>query len=124
MYAILDGRTLYVYYTRRYMSSLRHILPKHTRLLQRLGEDIRLARLRRKFSAELVAERAGISRMTLYHIERGSPVVAIGAYLQVLFVLGLEQGLGELASDDVFGKKLQDLEIHTGKRAPRRKTSE
>jgi len=124
MYAILDITKHNVNHSRHYMSSLRHILPKQARILQNLGEDIRLARLRRKFSVELVAARAGISRMTLYSIERGSPVVAIGAYLQVLFVLGLEQSLGKVATDDVLGRKLQDLELHANKRAPRRTKSE
>lgn len=71
------------------------------------GENIKLARLRRKLSTEQVAERANI-RPTLWSIEKGSSTVAIGAYAQVLFVLGLGKDLVKLAGDDILGRKLQD----------------
>lgn len=96
------------------------ILPKNLKVLNVLGEHIQLARLRRKFSAEQVAERAGISRKTVYNIEQGIPTVAIGSYLQVLFVLGLEQDLSMVAATDPLGRKLQDAGIMTGKRAPKK----
>jgi len=89
-------------------------------VLKVLGEHIQLARLRRKFSAEQVAERAGISRNTVYNIEQGIPTVAIGSYLQVLFVLGLEQDLSMVAASDPLGRKLQDAGILISKRAPKR----
>lgn len=92
------------------------ILPKHRRLLEGLGGDIRLARLRRSLTAEQVAERAGISRLTLMRIEAGTPSVSIGAYLQVLVILGLEAGLGAAASNDELGRKLQDLGLAARKR--------
>ncbi len=95
------------------------ILPKNLKILKELGEQIQLARLRRKFSAEQIAERAGMSRKTVYNIEQGSPSVAIGNYLQVLFVLGLEKDLTMVASSDPLGRKLQDLGIVTGRRAPK-----
>lgn len=97
------------------------ILPKNLKILSVLGENIRLARLRRKLSSEQVAERAGIGRMTLYKIENGNPSVAMGSYLQVLFILGLEQDLGMLASNDPLGRKLQDAQLTTKQRAPRKK---
>jgi transcriptional regulator with XRE-family HTH domain len=96
------------------------ILPKNLKVLKVLGEQIQLARLRRKFSAEQVAERAGISRKTVYNIEQGIPSVAIGSYLQVLFVLGLEQDLSMVAASDPLGRKLQDAGILIRKRAPKR----
>ena len=96
------------------------MLPKNLRVLKVLGEHIQLARLRRKFSAEHVAERAGISRKTVYNIEQGIPTVAIGSYLQVLFVLGLEQDLSLVAASDPLGRKLQDAGILIRKRAPKR----
>ena len=65
------------------------IFPNGMKILNLLGEQIRLARLRRKLSTEQVAERAGISRSTLWLIEKGTPSVTMGAYFQVLFVLGL-----------------------------------
>ena len=97
------------------------LLPRLTKILEELGEDIKLARLRRKLSAEQVAERAGVSRSTLWQIEKGLPNVSMGYYAQVLFVLGLEKNLSTMVSDDVLGRKLQDAEILVKKRAPKKK---
>ncbi len=96
------------------------LLPKMEKMLVQVGENIKLARLRRKLSAEQVAERANISRPTLWNIEKGGGGVAMAAYAQVLFVLGLEKDLLKLGSDDVLGRKLQDAEILVKKRAPKR----
>lgn len=89
------------------------------RLLEQLGERLRLARLRRRYSAEIVAERAGISRKTLFRVEQGDPVVALGIYARVLQVLRLEQDLGLIAVDDELGRKLQDLELEPRQRVAR-----
>lgn len=75
--------------------------------------------MRRKFSAEQIAERTGLGRITVYNIEQGSPSVAIGNYLQVLFVLGLENYLTMVAASDTLGRKFLDAGILTGKRAPK-----
>ena len=96
------------------------ILPKTRRILAEMGENIKLARLRRKFSAEQVAERANISRPTLSSIEKGKPTVSIGSYLLVLQVLGLEKDLLLLAKDDKLGRKLQDANITINKRVTKR----
>ena len=111
--------TIFVRYKTHYMKSTLTILPKNLKILKELGEQIQLARLRRKFSAEQVAERAGLGRKTVYNVEQGSPSVSIGSYLQVLFVLGLEKDLTMVASSDPLGRKLQDAGIVTGKRAPK-----
>jgi transcriptional regulator with XRE-family HTH domain len=95
------------------------ILPKNLKILKELGEQIQLARLRRRLSAEQIAERTGLGRKTIYNIEQGSPTVAIGSYLQVLFVLGLEKDLSMVAASDPLGRKLQDAGILSGKRAPK-----
>jgi len=87
------------------------VLPKHKVLLEQLGENIKLARKRRKITAEQLSERAGIVRMTLYQIEKGNPSVAIGGYFNVLRVMGLQNDFLKLAADDEFGRKLQDLEL-------------
>ena len=87
------------------------IYPKHQKILDTLGENIKLARKRRKLTAMQVAERADVSRMTLYEIEKGNARVAIGAYFNVLRVLGLQNDFLKLASDDELGRKLQDLEL-------------
>ena len=97
------------------------LLPKMSRILETVGEQIRLARLRRKFSGTMVAERAGIGRNTLISIEKGSPTVGIGHYLNVLKVLGLENDFLLLAKDDQLGRKLQDAQLSTKERAPKRK---
>ena len=87
------------------------ILPKQAKILAVFGENIKLARLRRNLTAEQVAERAGISRRTLVSVEKGLPSVAMGTYLQVLFVLGLSDDLLEVAKDDILGRKLQDAKL-------------
>ena len=98
------------------------ILPQTQRMLNQMGEQIRLARLRRRLTAELVAERAGISRMTLSNIEKGSPSVAIGSYAAVLHALnGMDKDLLLVAKDDELGRKLQDLGLPTRCRASRKK---
>jgi transcriptional regulator with XRE-family HTH domain len=99
-----------------------HLLPKHQRLLAEMGENLKLARLRRNLSAERVSERAGISRSTLSLMENGSAGVSLGKLLQVLVVLGLEGDLVRLAADDTLGRKLEDLRLtETRQRAPKRK---
>ena len=87
------------------------LLPKYTALLEQMGENIKLARKRRKLTAVQVAERAGIARSTLYLIEKGDSSVAMGAYFNVLRVLGLQNDFLKLASDDEMGRKLQDLDL-------------
>lgn len=97
------------------------IMPRTREILAQMGEQIKIARLRRQLSSELVAERAGISRATLCNIEKGSPSVAIGSYAAVLHALGgMDTDLLLLAKDDELGRKLQDLELLTRRRAPRR----
>lgn len=87
------------------------ILPKFTQLLEEMGENIKLARKRRKLTAIQVAERAGIARSTLYLVEKGDASVSMGAYFNVLRVLGVQNDFLKLAADDEFGRKLQDLDL-------------
>ena len=94
--------------------------PAVRRLLRQLGESIRLARLRRGFSMELVAERAGMSRTTLRAVESGEPGVTLGSYANVLHSLGLHEDLAIVARDDELGRKLQDAKLPTRRRAPKR----
>jgi len=94
------------------MKSRKKILfPTHQKILEQLGENIKLARKRRKLTTAQVAERANIVRTTLYQIEKGSPSVSMGAYFNVMRVLSLQNDFLKLAADDEFGKKLQDLEL-------------
>ncbi|HJZ39909.1 MAG TPA: helix-turn-helix transcriptional regulator [Bacteroidales bacterium] len=95
------------------------LLPKAQKTASILGENIKLARLRRKYSMQQVAERANISRPTLLSIEKGNPNVSIGAYIKVLFVLGLEKDILNIAKDDELGRRLQDAKLITKERAPK-----
>ncbi len=99
------------------------LLPKFQRILLVLGTQIKLARLRRKLSAMQVSERANISRPTLFSIEKGGASVSIGAYLQVLAVLGLETDFLLLAKDDELGRKIQDAQLIVKKRATKNKNN-
>lgn len=95
-------------------------MPDTQRILEKMGEQIKLARLRRNLATELVAERAGISRATLWAVEKGSPTVAIGAYAATLHALGgMDRDLELVAEDDVFGRKLQNLNLPSRRRAKR-----
>jgi len=87
------------------------VFPKYNKLMEQVGENIKLARKRRKLTTIQVAERAGIARSTLYLIEKGDTSVTFGAYLNVLRVLGLQDDVLKLAADDELGRKLQDLEL-------------
>ena len=87
------------------------IFPSEHKLLADFGERLRLARLRRKISAETLAERSSISRMTLHRAEQGSPAVAMGTYLRILAALHLQDDINFLAADDKLGRRLQDLDL-------------
>lgn len=87
------------------------VFPVHLQLLQQMGENIRLARKRRKLTTSQVAERAAINRSTLVEVEKGNPSVSMGAYFNTLRVLGLQNDVLKIAADDVYGRKLQDLAL-------------
>lgn len=97
------------------------LLPQVQRILDEVGENLKLARLRRKLSSEQVAERAGIGRSTLVKIEKGHSGVSIGNYLSVFKVLGLEKDFLLLGKDDILGRKLQDAGLISKVRAPKKK---
>ena len=96
-------------------------VPKLRKIMAELGENIKLARLRRRLTTDQVCERAGIGRTTLWQIEKGMPNVTMGAYAQVLFVLGLEKDFLKLGADDELGRRLQDANLETGKRGRKKK---
>lgn len=95
----------------------RTLLPKQRRMLQTMGNQIRLARLRRNFTMQEMAERTQLSRSTITKIEAGDEGVAIGSYFRVLVALALDQDILLLAKDDVLGRKLQDAQMEIPKRA-------
>jgi transcriptional regulator with XRE-family HTH domain len=87
------------------------VFPKYQKILEQVGENIKLARKRRKLTTLQVAERADIDRSTLYHIEKGNSSVSMAAYFNTMRVLGLQDDFLKLAADDDFGRKLQDLHL-------------
>jgi len=97
------------------MSKKQILFPKYQKLMEQVGENIKLARKRRKLTTIQVSERAGINRSTLYQIEKGNGSVSMAAYFNTLRVLGLQDDFLKLAADDTFGRKLQDLSL-TGKK--------
>ena len=97
------------------------VLPATLDILMKMGEQIKLARLRRNLSVDLTAERAGISRASLWNVENGSPSVAIGIYAAVLHALNnMDRDLLLVAKDDRMGREMQDLQLITRKRASRK----
>lgn len=97
------------------------IYPASAKEMKALGQRLKDARLRRRFSMETVCARADISRPTLYKVEKGDPSVSVGAYVQVLRVLGLVEDLSLIAKEDLLGRRLQDESLPGRQRAPRKK---
>lgn len=96
-------------------------LPRKLALkMQTVGEQIRLARLRRNLSMAQVAERATCSPLTVARIEKGTPTVAIGIYLRVLYALQLDDDILLLAQKDELGRNLQDLSLKHRERASKK----
>lgn len=87
------------------------IFPKDKAILEIMGEQIKLAIKRRAYTQTLVANRTGLSRVTIRRITEGSPNVSLGHYFVVLTVLGLEKDFLKIAADDELGRKLQDIEL-------------
>jgi DNA-binding XRE family transcriptional regulator len=108
---IIDIMSIFAENKRQMKRKDQIIFPKYQRILDQLGENIKLARKRRKLTIIQVSERAGIHRSTLDKIEKGEASVSLGAYFNVLRVLGLQDDFLKLAADDEFGKKLQDLKL-------------
>lgn len=120
MFAIMNKMIIFVHYKEHYgYNMLQH---KMNKILKQLGENIKLARLRRKLSTQQISERAGISRTTLYEIERGKSTVSMNNFIKVLSVLGLAEDLLNVAKDDELGRKLQDANLIVKERAPKRKS--
>ena len=87
------------------------IFPKNQKVLSLLGENIKLSCKRRSYSQSLIAERTGLSRLTIRKIQQGDSTVSIGHYVAVLGVLGMVDDLAKVASDDELGRKLQDISL-------------
>ena len=87
------------------------IYPKAARALKALGENLRLARKRRKITAKMMSERANLSLMTLRALERGEPQVSMSNYMAVIACLGFQDDIAAVAANDVLGRELQDAAL-------------
>lgn len=85
-----------------------------------MGENIKMARLRRDLSLKAVAERAGLAVNTVVAIEKGASGASIGAIANILQSLNLTEDISLLAKDDLLGRKLQDLKIMPKQRASKK----
>ena len=102
-------------------STMANNLPRRAaQNLQIVGEQIRLARLRRDLSIAQIAERAMCNELTVMRVERGTPTVSMGIYLRILFALGLDESILCLAKDDEMGRTLQDLDLKHRQRASKK----
>ncbi len=89
------------------MSKTKAILfPQQVKKLAIVGEQIKLARLKRAKTVTEMAMRTGLSRITVTKIEAGDPTVSMGAYLKVLCILGLEDSILKIAQEDELGDKI------------------
>ena len=88
--------------------------------MQTVGEQIKLARLRRNLSVAQVAERATCSQLTVSRVEKGVPTVAMGIYLRVLYALQLDDDILLLAQKDEMGRTLKDLALKHRERASKK----
>lgn len=88
--------------------------------MQVVGEQIRLARLRRNLSIAQIAERATCSPLTISRIEKGASTVSIGIYLRVLYALQLDDDILLLAKEDILGRTLQDISLKQRERASKK----
>ena len=87
------------------------LLPKARKSLEILGQNLKLARIRRRISAAMMCERACVSHATLTAIEQGKPSVSMAGYMSVLFCLNMHTDMEKVAADDVLGRELQDLQL-------------
>ena len=106
------------------ITKLNGMLPlpvRHT--LRKLGSDMKTARIRRRISTKMMAERASISRTTLVKIEKGDAGVSLGHYATVLFILGMQHKLAELADirNDKVGLALDEEQLPKRIRHPKPK---
>lgn len=105
-------------------SQATNTLPRAARhALVKLGADIAVARKKRRISTISMAERAFISRGTLYKVEKGDPTVSMGIYATVLGILGLADGLAGVADrrDDTLGLDIEEDRLPRKIMSPGRK---
>ena len=87
------------------------LMPKAQKSLAILGQNLKLARIRRRISAAMMCERTSVSHAKLKAIEQGKPSVSMAGYMSVLFCLNMHTDIEKVAADDVLGRELQDLQL-------------
>ncbi len=97
---------------------LRPLFPREQSAAEKLGNRLRLARLRRRIALDDLALRAGITRKTLSKLEHGDASVSLAVLLRILAILGLLPELNAVANDDELGKRLQDVRLKRPRRRP------
>jgi transcriptional regulator with XRE-family HTH domain len=96
--------------------------PRHRSQLNALGERLRAARLRRKLTQALLAERVGVALPTIRKLEAGDPRTSLATVIRVLQALGLAQDIDKLAVQDDIGRELQDIELKSPRRPKAKQT--
>ncbi|QEI10937.1 hypothetical protein [Cellvibrio japonicus] len=92
----------------------RVLFPREHQILARFGEDLLLAVKRRGLTKQMICDRTGFDNKTINKVFAGDPGVAIGTYLKVMAVLGMEENFAELAAHDEVGIKLQNIKLLRG----------
>ena len=82
------------------------LFPQQIKLLSVVGEQMKMARLKRAMTITEMSMRSGLSRITISKIEAGDPTVSMGAYLKVLSKLGLEESILKIAEEDELGDRI------------------
>jgi hypothetical protein len=90
------------------------LFPKQNKALSAFGEDLLLAMKRRGLKKQMVCERTGFDNKTVNKVFAGDPGVAIGTYIKVMSVLGMEENFAKLAAHDEVGIKLQNIKLLGG----------
>ena len=90
------------------------LFPKQRKMLGVFGEDLLLAVKRRGLTKKIICDRTGFDNKTVNKVFAGDPGVAIGTYLKVMAVLGMEGNFAELAAHDEVGIKLQNIKLLEG----------
>jgi transcriptional regulator with XRE-family HTH domain len=112
-----------ILYKIAFMPARPNLAENQRQQLAEFGERLRLARLRRRLTAQQVADSAGITRVTLHRAEAGDAAVTLGTYIKVMAAMALDTDVALLARDDTAGHLVQDAQLparRAGTTFPRR----
>ena len=86
------------------------LFPDQQRAVEALGQNLLLARKRRRLTKKALCERTGLNYRTVSRIEKGDPGVSMGHYVRVMAALSLMGDLANVGLNDELGHKLQDIQ--------------